>query len=69
MNRIFKIAKPLRPSILQKNSLFPPITIRRNLNVFAEFTKSVKRQIEENKDFQQNVKSIGDETTRIAGKY
>lgn len=39
----------------------------RNINVFAEFAASVKRQVAENRDFQQNVKSLGDETTRLAG--
>ncbi|KAI8928326.1 hypothetical protein BC831DRAFT_548432 [Entophlyctis helioformis] len=38
----------------------------RSVNVFSEFAKSVRRQVEENKDFQQNVKLLSDETTKIA---
>lgn len=38
---------------------------RRQVNVFAEFSKSVKRQVAENKEFQKNVQMLSDETTRL----
>ncbi|KAJ3090869.1 protein translocase subunit [Quaeritorhiza haematococci] len=38
----------------------------RSLNLIAEFVNSIKRQVQENKEFQQNVKLLSDETTRVA---
>ena len=38
----------------------------RHVNVFAEFAKSVRRQIDENKDFQKNVKLLNDKTNELA---
>ncbi|TPX30296.1 hypothetical protein SmJEL517_g06117 [Synchytrium microbalum] len=37
----------------------------RSLNVFAEFVKSIRRQIDENKDFQKSVKQLSAETNKI----
>ncbi|KAJ3270891.1 protein translocase subunit [Terramyces sp. JEL0728] len=37
----------------------------RHINVFAEFAKSVKRQVEENKDFQKDVKMLSAETEKV----
>ncbi|KAJ3302417.1 protein translocase subunit [Blyttiomyces sp. JEL0837] len=37
-----------------------------NVNFFSEFMRSFRRQVEENKEFQQNVKLLSDKTTEIA---
>lgn len=44
----------------------PCIQRRSYVNVFAEFSKSVKRQIKENKEFQQNLKQIESQGNKIA---
>lgn len=43
----------------------PTLQQARCINVFAEFVNSIRRQIEENKEFQQSVKQLSAETTKI----
>jgi hypothetical protein len=38
---------------------------KRSVNVFAEFSKSIRRQVAENKEFQKNVQMLSDETSRL----
>ncbi|KAL2915909.1 protein translocase subunit [Polyrhizophydium stewartii] len=38
----------------------------RSVNVFSVFTESIKRQVEENKEFQKNVKLLGEQSSKIA---
>lgn len=38
----------------------------RHLNLISEFTKSIKRQIKENKEFQQNVNLLSEQSNRLA---
>ncbi|TPX39148.1 hypothetical protein SeLEV6574_g07409 [Synchytrium endobioticum] len=37
----------------------------RSVNVFAEFVKSIRKQVEENKEFQKSVKQLSAETSKI----
>ena len=39
---------------------------KRNLNVFAEFVNSIRRQVKENQEFRKNVQLLSDETTRLS---
>jgi len=38
----------------------------RSFNFFAEFYKSIKRQVQESKEMQENIKQLSDKTTEIA---
>ena len=44
----------------------PSLQQKRNLNVFAEFVKSIRKQIEENKEFQKSVKQLSAETSKVS---
>ncbi|KAH6563645.1 hypothetical protein BASA50_010344 [Batrachochytrium salamandrivorans] len=50
----------------RSSAAYSPATSQtRAINVFSAFSDSIKRQIEENKDFQQNVKQLGEQSTKI----
>ncbi|KAK5664897.1 protein translocase subunit [Batrachochytrium dendrobatidis] len=44
----------------------PSYSQARAVNVFSVFSESIKRQIDENKEFQENVKQLGEQSTKIA---
>ena len=51
---------------LQRVNVSPFIkTQKRNLNLFSVFSESLKRQVKENKEFQQNVKQLEDSNRKL----
>ncbi|KAJ3206102.1 protein translocase subunit, partial [Clydaea vesicula] len=62
-----KHSRPINKLITSNSSLNLGINLTqtRNLNLFAEFAKSVKRQYEENKQLKENIKQLSDESNRI----
>ncbi|KAI8996054.1 hypothetical protein BC832DRAFT_304744 [Gaertneriomyces semiglobifer] len=54
--------------LVSRTPLVTPLLLsqRRNVNFFAEFAKSVKKQVQENKDFQDNVKQLSAATNELA---
>ena len=50
---------------MQRVFKFIPHRQTRSVNVFQEFANSVKRQVEENKKFQQDVKLLGEQQQKV----
>ncbi|KAI9318894.1 hypothetical protein DFJ73DRAFT_879244 [Zopfochytrium polystomum] len=64
---LLAVSQPSRPPGMYSYRVVLRVESRRHAtNFISEFYKSVQRQVEENREFQQNVKLLSEKTTEIA---